>query len=66
MNDIDRLIDEKRQLEAEIEHQHAKIAALQTNSTNENINLSNFNNLRKRSNSPNHSMGIGSYARPQM
>jgi len=28
MNDMDRLIDEKRQLEAEIEQKHAKIAAL--------------------------------------
>jgi hypothetical protein len=67
MNDMDRLIDEKRQLEAEIEQKHAKIAALQTMSTNENVNLSNFNNLRKRSNSPatNQSTGIGSYGRAQ-
>lgn len=44
MNDIDRLIDEKRQLEREIDQKNAKINNLQNREStyaSENVNISN-------------------------
>lgn len=44
MNDIDRLIDEKRQLEREIDQKNAKIYNLQQKEstyTSENVDISN-------------------------
>ena len=56
MNDIDRLIDEKRQLEQEIEQKSEVIMRLERHAresrASENINISNYQGLRKRSNSP--------------
>ena len=56
MNDIDRLIDEKRQLEQEIEQKSEIIIKLERyareSRASENINTNNYQGLRKRSNSP--------------
>lgn len=51
MNDIDRLIDEKRQLEQEIDTKNTQMYELQLRGQ-ENINFSNYNQYRNRSNSP--------------
>lgn len=61
MNDIDRLIDEKRMLEREIDSKNNKISDIQRNQ--ENVNISNY--ARNRSASPenlNLSNSIGGYA----
>ena len=61
MQDIERLIDEKRQLEQELENANAKE---RTYRNNENINLGNQTHmLRNRSNSPRmlHSQGTSAY-----
>ena len=56
MNDIDRLIDEKRQLEQEIETKSEIIMKMERlareSRCSENVNISNYQGLRKRSNSP--------------
>lgn len=62
IGDIDRLIEEKRTLELEIEEKNLSRIHHVHNSTNENINLSKLEGLRNRSNSPNNSMGIRSFA----
>ena len=62
IGDIDRLIDEKRTLELEIEEKNLSRIQHAQNSTNENINISKYEGLRNRSNSPNNSMGIRSFA----
>jgi len=73
MSDIDRLIDEKRQLEQEIEQKSETIIKMERyareSRASENINTTNYQGLRKRSNSPslmttqgNSTAGIHHYA----
>lgn len=65
MSDMNGVIEEKRQLESEIEQKNLLLSRQNPNFSAENINMSN---LRNRSNSPNKSnlhatsTDIGSYA----